>query len=278
MLDSIIPAGNGHIADLYAQAIQPDVVLRFDYDSIDDVRDRELLRAAAVKIRQVVDNARWVVGDQLIQVKRHVSHGHWLAWLRGEWDWSEKTAQNYMNAARLIESGGPEYAKLNATAQALLGGQDAELVATVGPELLDLQQSGGGSGRNGAVNVADVKAAVNRAAGRQVYTDDAPPVKSDPPPVAPRATSFVAPAAPVYTGDVRPIHPFTHGCNCPDCRAETAAAIAQTEVDRVAVVLPVALARTLRDATAGGALCGFLTDDEEGRLVDALDSALAGVA
>lgn len=262
MLDSIIPAGNGHIADLYAQAIQPDVALHFDYDSVEDLRDREILRAAAVRIRQVVDNARWVVGDQLIQVKRDVSHGHWLAWLNGEWGWSEKTAQNYMNAARLIESGGAEYAKLNATAQALLGGQDADVVATVGPELLDLQQSGAGSGRNGAVNVADVKAAVNRAAGRQVYTADAPPVQADPP--APRvrpASTFVAPAAPVYTGDPAP------------AGVDVAAGPAL-----VSVRLSVALARTLRDAAAGGALCGFLTDDEGDRLVDAINDALMGVA
>ncbi len=39
------------------------------------------------------------IGRTLLRVKETVGHGHFLPWLRGEFDWTERTAQNFMSAA-----------------------------------------------------------------------------------------------------------------------------------------------------------------------------------
>lgn len=228
-------------------------VLRMDYDQIADVRDREILRAAATKIRSTLDNARWVVGRELIVAKRDVGHGSWILWLNLEFQMAEKTAQNYMNAARLIETHGADYADLGGTVQAVLGGHDPAVVAQAGPALLELQAQGAGSGRNGAVNVEDAKAAINRAAGRTVYTQAAPPAKSTAPDRDRPALAPVATKNGVYTGD-----PVQVGVDVP------------AAADLVVVRLSVALARELRHAAQGGALDGFLSAAQVAELVGAL--------
>ena len=247
---------------IYSMAVAPDVALRYDYGQIEDVAEREVLHAAATRIREVMDNALWVVGSQLIQAKAAVSHGVWLDWLRGEWDFSEKTAQNYMNMARAIEAGGEKYTALGLTPLALLGAQDPATVATVGPALLDQHTRGEGSGRGGAVNVADVKAAINRAAGREVYTGAEKPAKAAPvstPTRAPTRAPIAAPApvAPVYVDAA------------PTARAESAPAWPPPS-DLAAILVPAHVARALGDAVAGGVLDGFLSDAQ----TDLLDMAI----
>jgi len=143
--------------------------LRMDYEQIDNVRDREILRSAAFRIREAVDTAKWVVGSQLIQAKRDVTHGSWLTWLQQEFDWTERSAQNYMSMARLIEQN-EQYAELPATAQSTLGRQDADIIDQVGPDLLSLQERGAGSGRNGKVNQDDVRRMVDEAKGKPKAT------------------------------------------------------------------------------------------------------------
>lgn len=39
------------------------------------------------------------IGRTLLAVKKTVGHGHFLPWLREEFDWTERTAQNFMSAA-----------------------------------------------------------------------------------------------------------------------------------------------------------------------------------
>ena len=256
-MESIIPKNDGSMADLYAKALQPAVVLKYDYDRVADVAEREILRSAAIRIREVMDNALWVVGSQLIQVKAEVGHGIWLDWLRGEWDFSEKTAQNYMNAARLIENGGAEYATLGITAQALLGSQDPAIVAEAGPALLESHANGQGSGRGGAVNVADVKREINKAAGRQVYVTDPPAPKAAPPaPVSRPAQVTPTPTAPVYTA--------------PKVAPAVDAPAWPPPADLAAILVPAHVVRALADAVAGGVLDGFLSDAQ----TDLLDMAI----
>ena len=260
MLDSIIPKNDGSMADLYAKAIQPAVVLKYDYDQVPDAAEREILRSAAIRIREVMDNARWVVGSQLIQVKDQVGHGVWLDWLRGEWDLSERAAQMYMNTARLIENGGAEYAALGSTAQALLGAQDPVLLAEVGPALLEKEAAGEGSGRGGSVNVEDVKRAVNRAAGRQVYVTDPPAPKAAPPaPVSRPAQVTPTPTAPVY---VAPTPVVVDAPAWPP------------PADLAAILVPAHVLHALADAVAGGVLVGFLSDAQADLLEMAINDAL----
>lgn len=39
------------------------------------------------------------IGRTLLRVKETVGHGHFLPWLREEFDWTERTAQNFMSTA-----------------------------------------------------------------------------------------------------------------------------------------------------------------------------------
>lgn len=44
------------------------------------------------------------IGRTLLEVKETVGHGHFLPWLREEFDWTERTAQNFMSAAERFGS------------------------------------------------------------------------------------------------------------------------------------------------------------------------------
>lgn len=57
------------------------------------------------------------IGQWLLQVKERLVHGQWLSWLEAEFDWSDRTALNYMNVARQFK---PEsIADLNIAVNAL---------------------------------------------------------------------------------------------------------------------------------------------------------------
>ena len=47
------------------------------------------------------------IGRRLCECKPLVGHGHWLPWLKREFDLSERTARNFINAYKLVE-GKPE--------------------------------------------------------------------------------------------------------------------------------------------------------------------------
>jgi hypothetical protein len=74
----------------------------FNYGALDtDVAT--LVRQAAKRIgdrtrSSIIDNGR-----DLIAVKAKLGHGMFGKWLKAEFGWSDQTAQNFMNAARLVE-------------------------------------------------------------------------------------------------------------------------------------------------------------------------------
>ncbi|MFI0847183.1 DUF3102 domain-containing protein [Mesorhizobium sp. IMUNJ 23232] len=39
------------------------------------------------------------IGEKLNEIKTALEHSQFLAWVRSEFDWTERTANNYMNAA-----------------------------------------------------------------------------------------------------------------------------------------------------------------------------------
>ena len=47
------------------------------------------------------------IGRRPCECKPLVGHGHWLPWLKREFDLSERTARNFINAYKLVE-GKPE--------------------------------------------------------------------------------------------------------------------------------------------------------------------------
>ena len=65
----------------------------------------ELVKSATEKIialqrRAVADVAE--IGAELIRVKAAVGQGNFLGWIKAEFDWSERSAQNYMSVAERI--------------------------------------------------------------------------------------------------------------------------------------------------------------------------------
>ena len=76
------------------------VVLGFDYALVGDAADK--VRSSAEKIRLTVQKTIEdiiEVGTELLGVKEDVGHGHFGAWLRAEFGWTERTAQNFMSVA-----------------------------------------------------------------------------------------------------------------------------------------------------------------------------------
>lgn len=76
------------------------VVLGFDYSLVGDSADK--VRSSAEKIRRTVQKTIEdiiEVGTELLTVKEVVGHGHFGAWLRAEFGWTVRTAQNFMSVA-----------------------------------------------------------------------------------------------------------------------------------------------------------------------------------
>jgi hypothetical protein len=67
-----------------------------------ETKTAEKVKAAAERIREtvkrtVVDIIQ--VGDELLSVKEALPHGRFGPWLRAEFGWTERTAQNFMAVA-----------------------------------------------------------------------------------------------------------------------------------------------------------------------------------
>jgi hypothetical protein len=76
------------------------VVPGFDYALVGDAADK--VRSSADKIRRTVQKTLEdiiLVGQELLAVKEAVGHGHFGAWLRAEFGWTERMAQNFMSVA-----------------------------------------------------------------------------------------------------------------------------------------------------------------------------------
>ncbi|BCG92590.1 DUF3102 domain-containing protein [Mesorhizobium sp. 131-2-1] len=75
----------------------------FDYRQIEDaaVRERAELIAAEIKANlETVGKAFLDNGRKLLAIKNDLGHGQFLSWLASEFEWSERTANNYMSVAQ----------------------------------------------------------------------------------------------------------------------------------------------------------------------------------
>lgn len=256
MLDKLFANNDPTVSDLMNRALPPAVTLNMNYDDVEDPVVRDMLRDAAAEIHLVINNAKWVVGNRLLIVRRdlgEVQHGLWLRWLTEEFHWkSEKTAQNYMNSARLIEVTGAESAEIPDSAQYIVGAHEPEIVEQAAPVLLDMHRKREGSGRNGAVNQEDAKRVVNEVAGETVYK---------PPQRRPAKTAMFPPSSPApESPDVPKTPPISHDTDRD----------AQTCVVRI----DARTAREILNAIEGGALGGFLTEHQESLAAQAFRIAL----
>jgi hypothetical protein len=77
------------------------VVVGFNYDQL-ETKVADKVRNAADRIRErikkTVEDISEVRND-LLAVKEALPHGQFLPWLRAEFGWSERSAQNFMGVA-----------------------------------------------------------------------------------------------------------------------------------------------------------------------------------
>jgi hypothetical protein len=86
--------------------VEPELGLRFDYTGMDPAA-RTVAVAAVAAIRMHGRRAAEsiiAIGLELTTAKSHLPHGSWLPWLRAEFGWSERQAQNFMRAAAWAKS------------------------------------------------------------------------------------------------------------------------------------------------------------------------------
>jgi hypothetical protein len=82
------------------------VVIGFNYDLL-ETKIADKVRTAADRIRERIKKtveAIIEVGNDLLAVKEALPHGQFLPWLRAEFGWSERSAQNFMNVAEQFKS------------------------------------------------------------------------------------------------------------------------------------------------------------------------------
>jgi hypothetical protein len=74
----------------------------FDYGSLDPAHADEV-REAAGQIRARLQRSQIETGAGLIKIKDMIGHGRFGAWVKAEFNFTERTAENFMNAARLAQ-------------------------------------------------------------------------------------------------------------------------------------------------------------------------------
>jgi flagellar biosynthesis GTPase FlhF len=89
--------------------------LQFDYAQLDHEVAAEA-REAAVRIRTRLKTAYLDTGHDLIRIKERLGHGQFGPWLKAEFDMTERSAENYMNAARWLEGKSEKISDLPAAA------------------------------------------------------------------------------------------------------------------------------------------------------------------
>lgn len=78
-------------------------VLKFDYSGVSSAIAREAEEAAA-RIRGRLRTSIIDTGKDLLSVKGKLGHGKYGQWLKFHFSMTERTAENYMNAARAFEA------------------------------------------------------------------------------------------------------------------------------------------------------------------------------
>jgi hypothetical protein len=82
------------------------VVIGFNYDRL-ETKVADKARTAADRIRERIKKSVEdiiLVGNDHLAKKEALPHGQFLLWLKAEFGWSERSAQNFMNVAAKFES------------------------------------------------------------------------------------------------------------------------------------------------------------------------------
>jgi gas vesicle protein len=94
----------------------------FDYSPL-AAKTAEKVKEAADRIRQTVKRTVEdiiAVGKELLDVKDVLAHGQFGPWLRAEFGWSERSAQNFMNVAEQFKTANFAELPIQASAAYLL--------------------------------------------------------------------------------------------------------------------------------------------------------------
>lgn len=100
----------------------------FDYAALEPALADDA-RAVASRIRGRLRTVYRDTGRDLIQIKDRIGHGQFGAWLKAEFDMTERAAENYMNAARWLEGKSESVSDLPATAVYALAAPSAPVAA-----------------------------------------------------------------------------------------------------------------------------------------------------
>jgi hypothetical protein len=76
-----------------------ELVTRFDYEALDR-QQRSIVEQRTREIRERLQysaQAIWEIGQKLADVRSQLKHGQFEAWLKAEFDWSRRTAYNFIN-------------------------------------------------------------------------------------------------------------------------------------------------------------------------------------
>lgn len=76
-----------------------DTTIHFDYHTLTSAQ-RQIVRQNTGEIRERLRRSAqdiWEIGQRLVEVRSHLKHGQFEAWLRDEFGWSRRTAYNFMS-------------------------------------------------------------------------------------------------------------------------------------------------------------------------------------
>ncbi len=136
----------------------------FDYDAL-ETEARIVVKQRTGEIKTLVRRAAQdiiEIGQKLIEVKEHLEHGQFGAWLKAEFDWSERTARQFMTVADQFKTA--NFADLNIGASALY-----LLAAPSTPD----------AARDEALERAAAGETITHQAARQIVEQHRPPAKAE---------------------------------------------------------------------------------------------------
>lgn len=93
--------------------------IEFNYDNLDSMT-RIVVQQRTDEIKSLLRRTAQDIiniGQKLVEVKQELGHGHFLAWLRTEFDWSESAARKFMQVSRQFKT--VKFTDLNIATSAL---------------------------------------------------------------------------------------------------------------------------------------------------------------
>jgi hypothetical protein len=151
---------------ILAMRSSSEVIMAFDYSGIPSFKAMQLQRIAR-RVNELLPTVIPIIiqiGEHLAEAKAMIPHGHFGAYCKDEMDICNKSAQNYMNLAKLARTRDPgDLAKLPARAAYKLAAKDTP--ETVISEVLSEVRAGR------SITEDEVKERIGRAKGKRPTLD-----------------------------------------------------------------------------------------------------------